>query len=287
MQLFSLFSPEATFWHALSLYASVPLDSFPVNGAVLVDSLRRARSLQEVCNDPEFARRCCLAAALSPESLAATTSEALRDLTRETLERCWPRLATDLPLRARPFLELWEARGPGLLRQVLRRWSDSDSASSASHKSSSRVVDACRVVWVPPIQGGGGWSAPSLSAVVFEAMLVNPLPAIPEPVRFAWLLLHATLGVQTPALTRVARLEQLALLPATLAAGEFVEWTMCDERHITLAAQLWLGMPPARASELGPKLLAWWQICEVDSSGDWKADLQRLDEHLPPHFLES
>lgn len=33
---------------------------------------------------------------------------------------CLPRSASELPLRTRPFLELWEARGPGLLRQLFQ-----------------------------------------------------------------------------------------------------------------------------------------------------------------------
>lgn len=280
MQLFSVFAPEATFWYALSLAHAAAAESPSSPDTSLSRALRQAQTLLAASQEPDFARRCCIASALSPDSLVSATPQAVRDLARETVAGHWPRLAAELPLRVRPFLELWEARGPGLLRQVQRRWNSTDPSQGSR-------VDSCHVLWVHPLQGGGGWCFPSQAAIAFEATLVNPVPAIPEPLRFAWLVLQAALGSQMLDLPSEIRLKQLALLPATLAAGEFVEWTLCDERHVTLAAQHWLGLSPASAAELAPNLLAWWGTCESQPRGDWQSDLQRLKDHLAPYFLES
>jgi hypothetical protein len=181
---------------------------------------------------------------------------------------CVPRLASELPLRTRPFLELWEARGPGLLRQL-------------SLRLNGTIADRdCLVAWVYPATGGGGWSAPGEPIVFFEAVLTNPFEPLSELLRLAWLVAQATI----PATIRqeleenarraadAAGLDnatclvdaagsassaffEAALIPQVLAAGEHVELAIADVRHTALALQAWMGLEPAQAASFAERLM--------------------------------
>ena len=131
-----------------------------------------------------------------------------------------PNLGSQLSLRARPLGELWDARGPGLLRRL--------------ESELQRSLPPVSIHWVHPFRGGGGWAEPRLHVVFMEAVLVNPWAPIPEPLRLAWLIAQCA-----------AQLSPEALIPAVLAAGEYVEWTTCDRSHIALAHQAWLGKDDA------------------------------------------
>ncbi|MFM7072904.1 MAG: hypothetical protein ACKO38_14035 [Planctomycetota bacterium] len=167
---------------------------------------------------------------------------------------CVPRLASELPLRTRPFLELWEARGPGLLRQLFGR-QDGSPLDATDNR--------CLIAWVYPATGGGGWSELGGRVVFFEALLTNAFEPLSELLRLAWHVAFATLPT-----TDTSRLDSTvgeiaarfgiprsdaaaaALIPSVLAAGEYVELAMADERHTALALQAWMGLDPTRAVEL-------------------------------------
>lgn len=183
-----------------------------------------------------------------------------------------PRLAIELPLRAGPLREQWEARGPGLLRRIARL---------ASHDTNlDPALADTRVLLVHPVCGGGGWSADG--AVVFEAMLYNDVPALPEILRLGWLLAQ-TLGLGDAASAQLAthsaahhttefaserggrdgfapsEHRQLALLPIVLAAGEYVELTRFDPATLKSAAEAWCGLSNDDAARAAERLDAWWR----------------------------
>jgi hypothetical protein len=181
---------------------------------------------------------------------------------------CVPRLASELPLRTRPFLELWEARGPGLLRQL-------------SLRLNGTIADRdCLVAWVYPATGGGGWSAPGEPIVFFEAVLTNPFEPLSELLRLAWLVAQATIpapirqeleenarrAAASAGLDHVTSLfdaagsesssfVEAALIPQVLVAGEYVELAVADVRHTALALQAWMGLEPAQAASFAERLM--------------------------------
>jgi len=210
---------------------------------------------------------------------AAAASDEANDGQRETppaevvaFERvfaeCLPRLASELPLRTRPFLEQWEARGPGLLRQL-------------SLRLNGTIADRdCLVAWVYPATGGGGWSAPGEPIVFFEAVLTNPFEPLSELLRLAWLVAQATIpalirqeleenarraaeaaGLADPtslvesAENASSAFVKAALIPQVLAAGEHVELAVADVRHTALALQAWMGLEPAQAASFAERLM--------------------------------
>jgi hypothetical protein len=174
---------------------------------------------------------------------------------------CLPRLASELPLRTRPFLELWEARGPGLLRQL-------------SLRLNGTIADRdCLVAWVYPATGGGGWSAPGEPIVFFEAVLTNPFEPLSELLRLAWLVAQATIpatirqeleenarriagatSLVESAENASSAFVEAALIPQVLAAGEHVELAIADVRHTALALQAWMGLEPAQAASFAERL---------------------------------
>lgn len=171
---------------------------------------------------------------------------------------CVPRLASELPLRTRPFLELWDARGPGLLRQLFSR-----RGSSPLDAAGNR----CLIAWVYPAMGGGGWSDLGGQVVFFEAVLTNAFEPLSELLRLTWHVALATLpaGEATNMDSSVAEIADrfgvsqsdaaaAAWIPSVLAAGEHVELTVADERHTVLALQAWMGFKPTRAAELAKVL---------------------------------
>ncbi|HND55903.1 MAG TPA: hypothetical protein PLV92_25980 [Pirellulaceae bacterium] len=152
--------------------------------------------------------------------------------------------STDLRLRIGPLREQWEARGPGLLRQVVLRalkqgWRERKDGSSDEPQ---------RVIIVAPVNGGGGWACPARDVVVFEGLLANPWRQLPEISRLAWLLAQNLLTpshdtpLDAPRDTPLAapRDARAALAEIVLAAGEFVELNQDDEATRQLARSIWL-----------------------------------------------
>lgn len=150
---------------------------------------------------------------------------------RLALAEQFPKLRDQLPLRARPLRELWEATGPGLLRELGRR-------------TSEKIIPARTTIHlVQPVRGGDGGLLGGGEGVWIEAVLTHPNPALPETLRLAWLIARsgmtrgaANRWVETNRLPRAAA---LALLPITLSAGE--ELGLCDssDAKIAAAAELW------------------------------------------------
>ncbi len=116
-----------------------------------------------------------------------------------------------------------------------------------------------------------------------ETVLANPHPHLPEVVRLGWLI--ATLGLAVPRFAgtipreRLSRLTHLALVPAALAAGEYVELCAADPPALRKALAAWHlidAEEPEQVSALAERLSSWWQAyCEKPTA--WQGALAALD----------
>lgn len=146
---------------------------------------------------------------------------------------------------------------------------------------SAVVPETAEIVLVAPYAGGAGDAHPALNRVTLEAVLVNPLPELPEPVRLAWLLgqLSADLPWITDALppARAAAALRLAMIPPRLAAAEVVELARCDEPTIATALSAWrCGDAPARTA---PAIWSWWSTW-LESPARWSVSVAALERML-------
>jgi len=190
------------------------------------------------------------------------------------LEAAWlreqPTLVEELAVRGRPLREHWEARGPGLLRQL----TDLTVANF--------IAPAAEVVLVSPLVGGYGRAHLLSNRVTFEAVLTHPDPELPETLRLGWLL--AQLNLDVPILSEsirpsaVPRLASLATLPLVLAAAESVELATCDEATVARAISCWHIAPPQH-DDAPRRLLEWWHAYTV-SDRRWPVAMAALDHML-------
>src|SRR5262245_6388289 len=94
-----------------------------------------------------------------------------------------PNFNEELALRERPLREQWEARGPGMLREIARLTEE------------ELIVPSCEVILVHPSLGGGGEAHLAYNSVRLEAVLANPVAELPEVVRLAWLIAQLQLDL--------------------------------------------------------------------------------------------
>lgn len=205
------------------------------------------------------------------ETIVARMAGGIADL-ETTLLRERPNLVNELELRSRPLREQWEARGPGLLRQMALLSEDGLSAPSA------------QVVLVAPIVGGHGRAHLLRNRVTFEAVLANPHPELPETLRLGWLLgqLNQDLPIYSEriARARVPLVASLALLPLVLAAAQTVDLARLDAATLQNAVACW-HLPPGLPDDVHERLQAWWNTYE-GSSTRWAVALAALDAMLFP-----
>jgi hypothetical protein len=184
-------------------------------------------------------------------------------------------LIDELSLRGRPLMEQWDTRGRGLLLQLARSTEENVLAGAAE------------VTLVYPVVGGNGISHHSLNAVTFEAVLTNPVEQLPEVVRLAWLL--AQLNVDLPMYADHVSAElrdvvgQWALVPAVLAAAEYVELASLSAERVGMALVAWRLVDPTATDELvaGPSdtLINWWKTYQ-DCRTPWAVALGALEQML-------
>jgi hypothetical protein len=178
-----------------------------------------------------------------------------------------PNMVEELELRARPLREQWDARGPGLLTVVGRL------------TEPELIVSQGCVGLVFPVLGGGGASYPGFSAIIWEAVLSNPVPELPEVVRVGWLL--AQLNLELPRYQgdlqreRAIELGRWAMLPAVLAAAEELELARFDEATMRLAVKSWR-IPVPRSAAFVHDLVSWWQTYQSDRP-PWNVAITALD----------
>lgn len=183
------------------------------------------------------------------------------------LRRHQPEIVDELELRSGPLRQQWHARGPGLLIEAARM---TDPAT---------VPEAAEAVLVSPYAGGHGTAHAAQNRVLFEAVLVNPLPAIPETVRLAWLVCQ--LNSDLPAFTDVmppvqsVRALRWAMLAPALAAGEAVESCVCNEESIDAAIELWR-LREELPDDAATLIWQWWRTW-MDGSAIWPVAVAALD----------
>jgi hypothetical protein len=190
--------------------------------------------------------------------------------------RAFPNLDQTLRVRQNPLKTQWQARGPGLLHFV------------GKLTKADVIPPAATVALVQPVVGGHGAAHLDSNAIRFEAMLVNPLPELPEVVRMAWLI--SQLQIDIPANSeslnkqRLPWLAALALLPAALSAGEFVELVHVDHGIMQTAIGSWIlpSFPDKQvaASNLSGTVWQWWNTYQ-QGRPPWPVALAALDRMLP------
>lgn len=187
--------------------------------------------------------------------LAAWTSAIEHQYYQWHRERGQQQLVDEIVTRTPPLRDQWEARGPGMLRHVVRiteEWV---------------VAPAATVVMVLPAVGGYGTAHLPVNLVTFEAVLANPHERLPEVVRLAWLL--AQLQMDLPAVAEqvpagsLAEVARLALLPAVLTAAEVVELARYSVADIEYALTAWGVASTPRAAKLAPLVDDWWRVYQA------------------------
>lgn len=176
----------------------------------------------------------------------------------------WAFSDPDVSLRLRPLREHWEARGPGLMLTLSKRfpW---------------LAIPQTITVHLQIPQRGGWGQVRSTGEVEFEAVLANPIPNLPEVLRLGWLCLlcspYAMVENKTPSLP-------LAFVPPLLMAGQFVELCEYNETTVAFALKHWLQQPTSDAPALpdSARLLDWWttQESSARSAESWQSAVERL-----------
>lgn len=207
---------------------------------------------------------------------AAAGSDAVARLAREldNVETAFrlavPGVVDELSRRGEPLMSQWEARGPGMLSELARL------------TEQGLLVERADVVLVYPVTGGGGAAHPPYNSVRLEAVLADPHPQLPEVVRLAWLV--SSLNVDLPMYgdhlpgARQTAVGTLAMLPAALRAGEYVELTRLDRATVELAIEVW-GLAEGLAAGAVDHLLDWWETYQ-ESRPPWAVALGALDRML-------
>jgi hypothetical protein len=223
-------------------------------------------------NNRELVTRSAARLNLPPvdDAILTRIAGAVADL-ETTLLRQQPELVDELAVRGGPLREQWEAHGPGLLREVGRLTEE------------ALVPPSAEVVLVSPFLGGHGVAYPAQNRVTVEAMLVNPLPELPEAVRLAWLL--SQLSSDLPRYSEVLphgkseRAFRVATIPAVLAAAAAVELTPTEAsiEHALEAWRLRSQLPPGA----GEQLMNWWSAW-LDHPKSWAVAVAALDRMLWP-----
>ena len=132
---------------------------------------------------------------------------------------------------------------------------------------------------VHPVLGGGGAAYPDFNTVLLEAVLTNPVPALPEVVRLGWLV--SQLNLELPRYQgelqrdRAFELGSWAMLPATLAAAQDLDLAKLDEPTMRLAIKAWRIAAP-RSSAFVHDLMSWWKTYQADRP-PWNVAITALD----------
>lgn len=240
---------SALAWHSL-LNASVQWES---NRELAMAFLRKTLGATKC--QPQAVDR--LAGAITSLESALRTSQ--------------PNLEAELTLRIGPLREHWEARGPGMMLR-LQKTTDVDLPPPEA-----------TVAIVKPVHGGGGIALLASNSVVFEGVLVNSDPVLPEVMRLAWLIAQLQLDLpkfsENISPSRLLQIAPLALLPPVLEAAHYVELIPDAASGLASAISAWI---PEHASshDLTEILATWWQA-QTDSQVPWRVALGGLERLVP------
>ena len=206
------------------------------------------------------------------------------------LDATMPGWEEQLAARTRPLRELWQARGPGFLRQLLRQLPPRDSRTPPSLGGESPVWPVLAVL---PLSGGHGLLLPDQQTLLLEAMLTDADDRLPEILRLAWLVVQRALaespaadslpapevtgpgvtapGVTGPGVTGPANdrptARPLAALLLTLLLANDLEWMPVTPAHFGLALRSWAVASNDRLPLLEERFRGWWTAS--DTAPDW------------------
>lgn len=263
--------PAARFWrHLIPLAASIENRRQLAEMAIIKTSGRMAR-LEQVTS----------AIAASIAAIENAVGGAIPDMLQE------------LELRSRPIREQWEARGPGMLKQI------------GVLTDEALLVPRCEVLLVHPALGGAGEAHLTYNQVRLEAVLANALPELPEVTRLAWLI--AQLQLDLPAncdqihADRLPHVARFAMLPPVLTAAEYVDLAKFTPETLRYAIEAWrLNVPasvnsPAEVGQssdlshdstalsygsVSPALLMQWWETYLQTRPPWPVALTALDQMI-------
>ena len=238
--------PSAALWRQL-----VPLSA----------SLESNRQLAEVALTKVVGRTARTEVHTSALAQAITGLEA-------AMRTALPRLDEELPLRAGPLRQQWEARGPGLLFGVQRLTEEGVLPESAE------------IVVVHPALGGAGDAYLQSNLVTIEGVLANPHAELPETVRLAWLI--AQLNADLPKFgenihaQRLPAVAGFALIPPVLQAAEDVELVHASPERLAKAIAAW-ELPVPADVDAAALVTDWWSTYR-DGRPAWGVALTALDQ---------
>lgn len=184
--------------------------------------------------------------------------------------RAFPKLMDELELRSRPLRELWDTHGPGVLAGVGRL------------TERRLLVEEATVAVVLPYSGGGGAAYAAHNSVTIEAVLANPIAALPETIRLAWLL--ASLNVDLPDVAeqfgpgRAETVLPLALVPAVLEAAADLEVVRPTDTLLATALTAWEA--PLPAGERTAELVRTWWTTRQERGTKWPVAVAALEQML-------
>lgn len=201
------------------------------------------------------------------DSVAAQLAAALAELTTVS-RQVFPNFDDEMELRSRPLMEQWEARGPGLLRQI------------ALLTEERLLAQAADVILVHPVFGGAGEAHLANNSVRIEAVLANPHAELPEVVRLGWLLAQVQIDLpvwsENVHADRLPHIARFATLPAALKAAEEVELARFTPELVSKAIFAWqLTSPPG--FDAAAMVLDWWHTYE-QSRPSFRVALEALDQ---------
>jgi hypothetical protein len=231
----------------------------------------------------------------SDHANAASPVESLAETrwAQATLDAALPGWEEQLAARTRPLRELWQARGPGFLRQLLRQLPPPDSRTPPSLGGESPVWP---VLAVHPLSGGHGLLLPDQQTLLLEAMLTDADDRLPEILRLAWLVVQRALaespaadalpapnftgpGVTGPGVTGPSNdrptARPLAALLLTLQLANDLEWMPVTPAHFGLALRSWAVASNDRLPLLEERFRGWWTAS--DTAPDWASVRRFLD----------
>ncbi len=201
------------------------------------------------------------------------------------LDAALPGWEEQLAARTRPLRELWQARGPGFLRQLLRQLPPRDSRTPPSLGGESPDWP---VLAVHPLSGGHGLLLPDQRTLLLEAMLTDADDRLPEILRLAWLVAQRALAESPAADSLPAPVisgpdvsgphntgpsgdcpstRPLAALLLTLLLANDLEWMPVTPGHFGLALRSWAVASNDRLPRLEERFRGWWNAS--DTAPDW------------------
>lgn len=184
--------------------------------------------------------------------------------------------AREIELRQAPLKELWEAHGPGTLRQV------------GLVTSADVLVESAAIYLVQPVLGGSGFAHLATNRVHLEAVLTNRDPRLPETLRLAWLL--AQLDAERPVHSElmnaleVRRVAGFAMIPAVLWAGQELGLCELSVASVQAAMEAWhaeflSANQSNHAAALAAVVMTWWETYEAGQP-EWRIAMAGLDRML-------